>query len=345
MANLKELSEILGLSQTTVSRALNGYPEVAERTRKRVADAARKHNYTPNPGARGLATGKARTIGHVIPLSGESMMNPHFSDVISAVGRVCQQRGYDMLLSVVDEAEHLEAYQKLKADRRVDGVIVHLPLSDDPRIDLLQTLNIPFVVHGRTLGNEDEYAWVDIDNRHAFLEATRHLIELGHRRIAFMNGMADSAFAHLRREGYGHAMGEAGLKVDEGLLSNGEMTEPLGHSEMMRLLDLDEPPTAVLCSSTVLATGALRALQEHSLTVGKDVSLVAHDDELSFMLADTGDTRMTVVRSAISKAGAAAADMLIDMIEEEKVPKSVLLEAQFIKGNTSGPPHPPDVGH
>jgi DNA-binding LacI/PurR family transcriptional regulator len=149
--NLRELAESLGLSQTTVSRALNGYPEVREETRARVLAAARAANYTPNSRARRLATGRAMTIGHVIPLAGRTeMVNPIFSDFLAGAGEVYAREGYDMLLSVVGAAGAGDAYRQMAANGSVDGVMVQGPQVDDPRVPLLQELGLPFLVHGRT---------------------------------------------------------------------------------------------------------------------------------------------------------------------------------------------------
>ncbi len=124
--NLKELAAKLGLSPTTVSRALNGYPEVNEATRERVVAAARRHNYRPNARAIRLATGRALAVGHVIPLNTRSeIMNPIFSDFIAGAGETYSRNGYDMILSVVpDEAEEA-TYRDLMSRGTVDGVIVH----------------------------------------------------------------------------------------------------------------------------------------------------------------------------------------------------------------------------
>ena len=114
--NLKELSEKLGLSQTTVSRALNGYPEVSEATRLRIQAAARQFNYIPSARAKGLATGKALTIGHVIPVSSKhEMMNPIFGDFIAGAGETCAQNGYEIIISVLDPTSNEEAvYRSMK---------------------------------------------------------------------------------------------------------------------------------------------------------------------------------------------------------------------------------------
>jgi LacI family transcriptional regulator len=335
--NLKELSEKLGLSQTTVSRALNGYPEVSEETRKRVEEFARRMNYQPNSNARRLATGKSNTIGHIVPLSEHDAINPHFTDFIAGAGEIYNKRGYDMLISVVTEQSEEQVYRNLTHNRRVDGVIVHGPKANDTRIGLLKKLKLPFVVHGRTGDPEDGYCWVDVNNRRAFRQAADYLLEKGHRRIGLINGLEFFTFATRRREGLEAALTAHGITPDPEIMISGEMIEPSGYKAMMQLLAHDEPPTAVLCSSILNAIGALRALQERGLTVGHDMSMIAYDDCLSF-LPSTGDhPSMTVMRSSIRLAGKHCANMLIDQIEKKPGNRHLLLEAEFVVGASTGP--------
>ncbi|MDZ7824168.1 MAG: substrate-binding domain-containing protein [Ahrensia sp.] len=335
MSNLKKLSENLGLSQTTVSRALNGYPEVNENTRKRVINAARKMNYQPNSNAQRLATGKSKTIGHVVPLAKHDMINPHFSDFIAGAGEAYNKHHYDMLISVVAASEEEDAYHKMKRDGRVDGVIVHAPTANDPRIALLKSLDMPFVVHGRTYHNDDSYNWVDVNNRRAFSQATAHLIGLGHKNIALINGWEHMVFAIKRREGFMAAMQEAGLPIREELMVSDEMIEPVANMAVRRFMRQPEPPTAILCSSMLMAIGAQRALYEMDLRIGRDVSLMAFDDNLSFMNAATSMVSMTVMRSGIRQHGGICANLLIDLIEGRDTPPHILLEAELLLGTST----------
>ena len=335
--NLKELSEKLGLSQTTVSRALNGYPEVSEKTRRRVEEFARQMNYQPNSNARRLATGKSNTIGHVVPLSKHDMINPHFTDFIAGAGEVYNKRGYDMLISVVTEGGEDQVYSDLAHNGRVDGVIVHGPKAHDSRIGLLQDLGLPFVVHGRTGGPEDSYCWVDVNNRRAFRKAAEYLLDAGHRRIGLINGLDYFTFAMRRREGLEAALGAYGIAPDPDLVISVEMIEPNGHGAMAELLSRRDPPTAVLCSSILTAIGAMRALQERGLAVGRDISLIAYDDCLSFLPSTGENPSMTVMRSSIRLAGKHCANMLIDQIETKPGNQHRLLEADFVVGASTGP--------
>ena len=139
--NLKELSKKLGLSPTTVSRALNGYPEVNEATREKVVAAARRHHYLPNTRAIRLATGRAMAVGHVIPIvSRHELVNPIFADFIAGAGETYSRGGYDMVLSIVPDNDESRIYRELKARGTVDGVIVHSPVQNDGRIALLHEL-------------------------------------------------------------------------------------------------------------------------------------------------------------------------------------------------------------
>ncbi|PWQ93451.1 LacI family DNA-binding transcriptional regulator [Leucothrix arctica] len=337
--NLKELSDFLKLSPTTVSRAINGYPEVSEATRKRVVEAAEANNYHPSHLASGLAKGKAMAIGHVIPLSKHMVMNPHFSDFISGAGDVYCKAGYDMLIRVVAEGEEESVYKKLAKDGRVDGVIVHGPSNYDARIEALQDIGIPFVVHGRTNQDESTYNWVDVNNVRAFKRATNYLLDLGHRDIAFINGFEFMNFAMRRRSGYEEALHEASIEINPEIMFTGEMTEPQGYESMKQLLKRAKPPTAILLSSILPSMGAMRAVQEAGLTVGKDVSIVTFDDQLSF-LQNSGDIPMfTSVRSSIRDAGVRVAEILLDQINQPKAdPYHELWEAELVLGKSTGRP-------
>ncbi|MGR3269798.1 LacI family DNA-binding transcriptional regulator [Thalassococcus profundi] len=337
--NLKQLAEHLGLSQTTVSRALNGYPEVREATRLRVQEAARLHNYTPNARAKGLATGRAMSIGHVIPVSKKhEMVNPVFADFITGSSEVYTRAGYDLVISLVEDGAQEQRYRDLRAKGNVDGLIVHGPQRVDSRIDFLADLGIPFVVHGRASDMTADYSWIDMNNRRAFRRATQFLIDLGHRRIALINGIEAMDFAYRRREGYRAALENAGLTPDPALLFSGEMTEELGYNAMRQMLAAPAPPTAVVTSSIVTAIGVRHALDEAGLVMGRDVSLVSHDDDLSYLRNRAAVPVFTATRSPVRSHGALAAEMLLELIADPgSGPRHRMLEAELIIGRSTGP--------
>ena len=337
--NLRQLAEHLQLSQTTVSRALNGYPEVSEATRQRVIRTARELNYSPNSRAKGLATGRSMAIGHVIPVSDRhQMVNPVFGDFISGAGEVYAASGYDMVMSLVGEGGEEDLYRSIRARGNVDGMVVHGPRLDDGRISLLNSLGLPFVVHGRASRIEEPYAWVDSNSERAFERATTHLLDLGHRRIALINGHEDMDFAHRRRLGYETALAAHDVQPEPARMCAGEMTELFGHEVALGLLHGKDAPTAFLVSSLIAAIGVRRAVQELGLIPGRDVSIVTHDDDLSYMKNGADVPIFTATRSSVREAGRHAAQMLLSMIAAPQAPRPTrLMEAEFILGASTGP--------
>lgn len=335
---LKELASTLGLSPTTVSRALNGYPEVNARTRQRVQDAARAANYHPNMRAKSLATGQSRAIGHVIPIStSHEIVNPIFADFIAGAGESYSRAGYDMVLSVVPDAEEEAAYRNLVARGSVDGIMVHGPRLQDERIPLLQELGVPFMVHGRSSGVSVPYSWLDINNRRSFRRATEFLLDLGHTRIALVNGLETMDFAMRRRLGYLDALQEAGITPDPTLMRSAEMTEPFGHDAGRALLALGDPPTAFLASSMIVAYGLRRALTDAGLRLGRDVSVIVHDDDLSYMPNGFDVPQFSATCSSVREAGRKAAEMLLALVRNpDQPPLTLLMETQLVLGDSTG---------
>ncbi len=336
--NLKQLADSLNLSQTTVSRALNGYPEVREETRARVLAAAKAAHYAPNSRARRLATGRAMTIGHVIPLTGQTeMVNPIFADFLIGAGEVYGREGYDLLLSMVTDGDTEGAFRQLAANGSVDGIMVQAPQAEDPRIALLQELKMPFLVHGRT-GDAKGYSWLDIANVRAFRRATDFLLDLGHTRIALINGQAGFDFAQRRLRGFEEALAARGLAPLPHLVANDAMTESYGYLSAAAMLDGPEPPTAFLASSVIIAIGLRRAAGERGLRLGRDISIICHDDELSYLNNDVGGPDFTATRSSIRAAGRRCAENLIALIHDpEQPPIQELWDVTLTVGRSTGP--------
>jgi len=337
--NLKDLSQKLGLSPTTVSRALNGYPEVNEVTREKVMAAAQRYSYKPNTRAIRLATGRAMAVGHVIPVETQhEIVNPIFADFIAGAGETYSKAGYDLILSIVPDGNEARVYNEMKSRGNVDGVIVHSPKQDDSRIQLLHELQMPFVVHGRATAATLPYSWVDVNNRRAFRRATDFLLDLGHRRIGLVNGLEFMDFAIRRRNGYTEALADRSVFTDPALMQSIEMTEGLGYQAVRKMLALPNPPTALLLSSMIIALGARRAIDERGLRMGRDISVIIHDDDLSYM-KNGGDVPIfTATRSSVREAGRIAAAMLLETIAGRlPAPSNRLLEAELIIGQSTGP--------
>jgi LacI family transcriptional regulator len=318
--NLRDLSTLLGLSQTTVSRALNGFPEVSEDTRARVRAAAEMHGYRPSAAARRLATGQSGTLGVVFPRERNLLGDLLFTEFLGGCVEQASDLGYDITLAMASGAQSEEhVYRRAVRSARVDAMILSSPLLADPRLELLRSLNMPFIVHGRTTSSIP-YPFLDVDNEAAFLKAGKLLTDLGHQRIALLNFDARYNFANDRMNGYLHALTLAGIARDDKLMSYAPMTEVSGLEEARRLLALPKPPTAFLCSSIAQALGLQRAARERGLQFGRDLSVIAYDDRLHEISAETFDPPLTATQSSIGEAGKRLVKLLITQLTDQGAP-------------------------
>lgn len=337
--NLKELSHMLGLSQTTISRALNGYPEVNEETRQRVMKAAKETGYRPNRAAQRLATGKAGSIGLIMPISPDHSSDMHFAEFQSGLAEASIVHDFHFVIMPSKAEDEEQAIRWLVASGSVDGYYLAYVREKDPRIAMAKSLSLPFIVHGRSFGLDLDYPFLDVDNEGAFFDATRFLLQLGHKRIALLNGQADLDFAHRRRLGTERALAEKGLLLDPRHTRHSFMGDEQGYRGMKEILSGPDRPTAVLCASTVLALGAVRAMNELGLKLGVDISLIAHDDELPLLKPENFSTPLTTTRSSLRAAGKRIGDRLIAMINqtEPAPPEQELWKVELVVRASTGP--------
>lgn len=333
---LKDLAEHLGLSQTTVSRALNGYPEVKEETRRRVAEAAALLGYRPNANAQRLATGRAGAVGLV--LRGADEFGPHMSEFLSGLGSRMAMQELDVLVTTVSsQQDEIAAYRRLAASQKVDAVILHSPTLHDDRAALLMDLKIPFVLHGRTdIGLP--VAWLDIDNIGGMERATSHLLDLGHRRIALLNGIKERTFAEHREQGYLAALSARGISRDPAIMANSIFTDEMAFRLSQSMLEMRPRPTAFLAGSMMTALGVFRAIRQAGLTLGEDVSMIAHDDVFPYLNADNMYPTMSTTRSSIRLAGMRMAELVMQVLNDKPVEEvHELWPVELVLRQSSGP--------
>jgi LacI family transcriptional regulator len=335
---LKELASELGLSQTTVSRALNGYPEVSESTRQRVNEAAGRLGYRPNASAIRLATGHVGAIGVALPLERSLHFGPHVSEFLSGIGERMAQDEIDILVSPISADDEIPVYRRLAASKRVDAVVLSAPTPDDPRLQLLTDLGMPFVLHGR-VELDLPYAWLDIDNEGAFHRATSHLLDLGHRRIGMINGPGEQTFAIHRERGFRAALLERGITPDPRFIAAGRFTDEIGFRYAQLFLAQTPPPTAIIAGSMMTGLGVFRAIRSAGLVLGKDVSMISHDDVFPYLNADNMVPSMSTTRSSIRAAGFRIGELMLQLLGGK--PADTIHElwpVELVLRESSGPP-------
>jgi LacI family transcriptional regulator len=306
---LKKIAAELGLSPATVSRALNGFPEVNAGTRARVAEAASRLRYRPNQVAQKLVSGRSGMIGMVLRSPTDAAMDPSFFQVMTGLSQRLADHDVDLVFHAVPGGDEVAPYRRLVAKNLLDGFILNAPTLDDPRIAFLRREGVPFVVHGRSEDAPD-YPFYDIDNLGLAIDSTRLLLDLGHRRIALLNGQPGFAYAEARRRGFLSAMAERGLHVPDRFLRQDVPTEDNGYRAALACLADPEPPTAFVASNTFVAAGILAAAADKGLSVPGELSVIGHDDAVPLTRSFDTLPALTVTRSPLVQACTPLADKI-----------------------------------
>ena len=335
---ISDVAEALNLTKSTVSRAMNGYADISDATRQRVASMAQKLNYQPLSHAQAIKTGRTRSLGLVLQLADHDAHRPFLAEFLAGVSAGASLEGYTLTLASADtEAGVLDSFRALLKDGKADGFILPRAMVDDPRVKFLKEMQVPFVLYGRQ-ENTDGCAWFDIRGEDAMAEAVAHLVGLGHRRIAFVNGGAIYAYAKLRAEGFLRGMRDAGLEIDPDLMAEDAVTLDDGDTATNRFLGLSQLPTAIVCAVDQVALGAYRAARSRGLEVGKDISIIGYDGIVEGARQTPPLTTFSVDSGA---AGRRLASLLIRRVRGE--PVSDLREtdtATFLDRGSTGPAHP-----
>jgi LacI family transcriptional regulator len=275
---IRDVAKALNLSITTVSRALDGYDDVAEETRERVFRMAKEMGYVPNRVARQLRRQRSDTLGYILPAHTPRFSDPFYSEFVAGLGDETAEQNFDLLISTAAPKEESERviYQKWVQGRRVDGFILNRMLLQDWRVQYLAENNVPFVTFERTL-DPFEFNFIEVDGQAGFVELLAHLVEMGHRRIGYVGGPSYLTLQASRFAGYRTGLLNAGIEFVPELVAEGNMTRAGGYQTGKMLLDLPEPPTAIACVNDLTAIGVVRAAQERGLKVGHDLAVAGFD--------------------------------------------------------------------
>lgn len=273
-ASQKTIAEELGLSLSTVSRALNDDLRISTETRERVKEAAQRIGYRPNLLAASFRTGVTRTLGLIVM----DITNPFYTDLARGAEDCAQERGYSVILGDSDASiERENLYLEVFKNRRVDGILI-TPVNGEALIQ--QTLSesgIPYVLID-AFESRDTASSVTVDHVEGAYQAVSHLTSLGHTRIGFLGGPLNIPPIKMMLQGYKKALSEASLKyIPEWIIDEGSEFES-GYVGMNKLLGQSVRVTAAICASDMLAIAAMRAIEEHGMRIPADFSLVGYDD-------------------------------------------------------------------
>lgn len=333
VTTLEEIAKLSKVSRSTVSRVINDDPNVSSATRTRVQAVVARLNYHPNAAARGLASGRTRVLGLVIPMGVAAVFtDPYHPLLTQGVASACNTHDHSVMLWLADPEYERRTVSQILHNGLIDGVILASTITDDPLLHSLKASHLPFVLIGRH-PTDARVNYVDVDNVNSAREIVAYLLRLGRRRIATVAGPRNMIAGADRLEGYCAALRERGLVSPSDLVAYGDFTEDSGYTAMRRLLP--HKPDAVFCASDVMAAGAIQAIREAGLGVPKDISVAGFDD---VPLAARSDPPLTTVRQPIYQAGFVAAETLMDLIANpSSQPHRIILPTELVIRASTAP--------
>ncbi len=329
----KGIARELGISVSTVSRALRGDPRISMETRKRVLDAARRLGHRPNLLAASLRTGVTRIIGLVVM----DITDPYYGEVARGVEDCAHEHGYSVLLSNSDTSiEREDLCLEVLCSRRVDGIILTPVSTDVGGRQRLVDAGIPYVLFD-ALNVPDDASTVSSDHAEGVYAAARHLIGLGHQHIAFIGGDPELPPVRMMYAGYRQALAEAGLKGGPEWACMQVSAMEGGYSAAAHLLDGPNPPTGAVCSTDLMAIGAIQAIEERGKRVPEDFSLVGYDD---ISMASRVKPPLTTIMQNKRELGGICARILMHEIDAGPgcIHQQAVLKPRLVVRRSTSPP-------
>ena len=337
MISIKDIARAAHVSHSTVSRALRNSPLVNPETRALIHKIAGESGYKVSAVGRSLVNRRTNTIGVVVT----TIADPFAGEVVSGIEEFALARDYSVILTAchADPVRELRAVQSLQ-ERRVDGILVMASRIGVLYLPMLSAMKVPIVLINSHHPGEFVYS-IRIDNVAGARVATNHLIDLGHRRIAYLGDKFGFQSDVERVSGYRETLTEADLAFEPELVVHGDGTPDGGREAMHRLLNLPAPPTAVFCYNDREAIGAMRAVREHRLHVPRDISIVGFDD---LFLSSYLDPPLTTIQQPTREMGLQAGEILLQLLSGGK-PDSCMTQGTLVIRESTGHPAGEDRGH
>ena len=309
--SIKDIAQAANVTPGTVSRALRDSPRVNSETKKRIQQIAAQMGYSPDAQARSLVEGRTRTIGVVVT----TMTDPFIGGIVQAIETSAHDHGYSLILaSSNDSSEREIAAAETLQSKRVDGVIVASSRVGVLHQGRLERLGVPVVLINSLVQHRGRYTFsIGVGNRHGGFVATEHLLQLGHRRIAYVTAPDDRSDSMERLAGYHEALAGAGVDSDPALLVRGTGRAGGGERALPALQALEDPPTAVFCYNDMTAIGLIHAAHAAGLSLPRDLAVVGFDD---IVFAPYVYPPLTTVAQPVVELGKGAMEMVLTLLPD-----------------------------
>ena len=335
MVRLKDIAALAGVSVMTVSKSLRDAPDVSDATRARIRLLADQMGYVPDSSAQGLRTRTTKLFGLVVP----TMTDPIFSRVLLAIEEQAHELGYDILIAhTLNKVEREEACIRRMLSRRADGIFISPVYRMEPEARIYQELlsrRVPTVLLGPPAQFCSQFVNVQVDDIAASQTATRHLLELGHKRIAFLAGPLVAPWSQGRFEGYRRALRAANLDVDDKLVFHAGSTIEDGVKAALQMLNEACDATAVQAVNDLVAIGCADTFLNQGLRIPHDRSIVGFGNILT---AEYFRVPLTTIRQPKFRLGVAAMEMMRQLLRGERVESRRQSAELLVRASTAPPP-------
>ena len=328
-ATLKKLAAELGVSVTTVSRALGGYPDVAQSTRLRILEASERHQYVSNSAAKMLVTGRSGFVSLLMPLH-SPILDPFLGEFVVGLSEGLNARDRNLFIATAPDPEsEITVLKRMVESAQADAVILNRVAETDARVEFLLECQFPFITHGRTLENQKDFSWIDTDGEWAFAEAFRLLYDNGHRQFGLLSISEHMTFRHLREQGLESAIVAA---------DDPQVTLETSHvprfdvaartSAITAMLASSNRPTAILALTDELALSVLQQAANMNIRVPDQLSVIGFDNILPAAYAPPG---LTTFDQSIRVTAQEIARVLVDNLDgiasaQQRIIRPILIE-------------------
>jgi DNA-binding LacI/PurR family transcriptional regulator len=333
--SIKDIARAADVTPCTVSRALRDSPRVSPETKKRIQRLADEMGYTPDAQARSLVMGRTQTVGVVVT----TMADPFIGSVVQTIESAAHEQGYTVILASSNDIpeREIEAVKMLQS-RRVDGVIVTSSRVGAQYQERLDQLRVPVVLVNSLAEHSGRHTIsVRVDNHQGGQQATNHLIQKGHRRIAYVAAPADRSDNVERMTGYRDALAEAGIAYDPSLVVKGTGRAGGGQRALPALLSLDDAPTAVFCYNDMTAIGLIDAAHKAGLSLPQDLAIVGFDD---IAFAQLANPPLTTIAQPVAQLGKEAMERVLELLRSEDLNgasvSDVVVKGRLVVRESSG---------
>jgi LacI family transcriptional regulator len=310
---IKDVAKAAGVSVATVSKVLNGYTTVNEKTKERVLQFVKEMRFHPNSAARSLVGRRSMTLGIFLTTS---LAHPFFTQILSGMEQALKTKGYDLIYLAQLSWSKDYSFVRHCQSRNVEGVVVFGFQHENMNFDELIQSGIPTVFIDLDV-REGRTGYISSDNEAATERTVQYLSELNHNKISFLSGNKEAYASKHRLEGYRTGLKKTNLSYREDYVAEGDFTRETGYLAMKTLLALTEPPTAVICCSDLSAIGALDAIHEAGLSVPEDISVIGFDD---IEIASLVRPALTTVRQNMATIGRRSIELLDELINDDTLP-------------------------